>query len=758
MPDVIIDSNIPAHEIFGSTVVENQKIEILDGDNLNIRVEMVFRNCEFSMSPGSTVNIELPLDVNSSSDQPTLEFDNCTITSCSGFWYGGFRDVTYGGFTTPTTTHTIIKNSRLYKTSELLHISGGSLTLTDNIIEHIDEDTHIVLLIGINNSDCCVDTKITGNYFYGDGVGISIGKSPDFLDFNVKIGSNAENPNIFITKEDAIKHSVEDKNLHLENSVIISNNYGVLFGGQNLTINNCNIQGSKAGLLVQNKNCFIQATNSNFYDSGLGIHSYSRNLEISNSSFLDNEIGIKTSIANPSSATAFINRNEFRNHIDIHSTGWTGGGFFAFNNDFGGSDIGFLGDGHNTTNFTRCDFNYSLLNYYGYATGGSLNLTDQNNFEDGYYGIHTTFDNDGFIFKNNCFDSELQDLNLNGSIKPEQGTEQVGAGNCFSGGIPDINANTNHFSYFVKNEALGTCKEPIYDSSYTVKESVSDDNTQCLGSNYPSNPSEQQQGCVEKRDYTCNEIKGIINDIIEDIEELESSLENEDSPYSDLNVVVSQSLIIELNQCLEGLMLLLPKHCESFPVEIEIIRLLENNQLNAIAIGLLIENQEYEAVNTFVSAIVERDEEFNDFLYTQDINIQLLTDTSRVVTSVELTNLYNIGIKTFTLSSYARALYTQITGTIIQPPMPTFESVDTRESSALVTSDVLTFYPNPVTTDITISCPDTATLYISDMLGNRVYQGIGSTQLSTLTWESGVYSIQMLSSNNLVTSRKFLKI
>jgi len=653
VPDVIIDSNIPAHEIFGSTVVENQKIEILDGDNLNIRVEMVFRNCEFSMSPGSTVNIELPLDVNSSSDQPTLEFDNCTITSCSGFWYGGFRDVTYGGFTTPTTTHTIIKNSRLYKTSELLHISGGSLTLTDNIIEHIDEDTHIVLLIGINNSDCCVDTKITGNYF---------------------------------------------------------------------------------------------------------IHSYSGNLEISNSSFLDNEIGIKTSIANPSSATAFINRNEFRNHIDIHSTGWTGGGFFAFNNDFGGSDIGFLGDGHNTTNFTRCDFNYSLLNYYGYATGGSLNLTDQNNFEDGYYGIHTTFDNDGFIFKNNCFDSELQDLNLNGSIKPVQGTEQVGAGNCFSGGIPDINANTNHFSYFVKNEALGTCKEPIYDSSYTVKESVSDDNTQCLGSNYPSNPSEQQQGCVEKRDYTCNEIKGIINDIIEDIEELESSLENEDSPYSDLNVVVSQSLIIELNQCLEGLMLLLPKHCESFPVEIEIIRLLENNQLNAIAIGLLIENQEYEAVNTFVSAIVERDEEFNDFLYTQDINIQLLTDTSRVVTSVELTNLYNIGIKTFTLSSYARALYTQITGTIIQPPMPTFESVDTRESSALVTSDVLTFYPNPVTTDITISCPDTATLYISDMLGNRVYQGIGSTQLSTLTWESGVYSIQMLSSNNLVTSRKFLKI
>lgn len=339
----------------------------------------------------------------------------------------------------------------------------------------------------------------------------------------------------------------------------------------------------------------------------------------------------------------------------------------------------------------------------------------------------------------NCFYTGAGDLCLDGSVNGFMGNTDVGAGNCFTKNtIPDVNAVSNIFEYYVDLEDAGLCYDPITNSSYS--QLIADDRSDLeCGSTNPVSPNVKWNYCYPNKKLTCIEIDYYITQVTNEITATTNNI-----TFTSSN---KNNILKYLRSCKARLLKLRLFNCRPeqtpFPQEPEI----DNSTMlkdKADKVAMYISKREYNIASDLLSNFTDITEEGIDFVWVQQLNIQrLMQGSSFVLTNSNKNSLLNIANKNQPLTGYARGLYYILTGDII---MPTITRHSSEPRSRIDNTNDDNIFPNPFTDYLDLSefNQKASSIDIFDSYGRNIYDTNNIPErINTNEWRNGIYFIRM---------------
>ena len=421
---------------------------------------------------------------------------------------------------------------------------------------------------------------------------------------------------------------------------------------------------------------------------------------------------------------------------------------FIYNNSFNGIEYGIFGDGENSYNILKNDFNVSTIGSFLSSTGSNFNTQAKNSFNSDV-GIHCTNDNSGYIFIENCFDSYSEDVNIYGSIEDDIGDSETGAGNCFSGGnTTDITSSLGSFTYYVPPSELSTCRYPTNQSNYTIDDAEDNNSLEC-GSSQTYEPTNSQLCYGEITD--CSSLINQISQIWQSISEIENN--------NSLSPSLQASLTHRYRRCLIYLIKRRAKLCGHSVFQQ--LQDYEDYRVKASLAGIMIARGELTDAETYLNSLSPINQEVQDFIDVQRINIERIRDGINFnLTTLKHQTIRNVALKTDPLSAYARGLLFQLTGEEIKHSN---HIVSNRSKTKdMIFKNKYEVFPNPSigNVNLNVTSKDNAEyeIEIVDVTGIAFFKYQGNKKnhnIDTSNWSKGLYYILI---ESLDEERKILKL
>jgi hypothetical protein len=557
----------------------------------------------------------------------------------------------------------------------------------------------------------------------------------------------------------------------------------------NSTLTNCTIQGEYGTTHWSNSG--VVYDNVTFNTVKEGIYTEDADIEVRNSTFnleqygQGDEIGIYLNHLSPGSAgPSTIANNDFiggrrgfrkRNGItDPDKDGLT----TISNNQFLGVDKAIQLDGEGNSNVMANDITGSEVGMYVSRLGGDINEFDGNQLTAFGEGINAWFNCSGFNFTNNCFNSpsltetaaiEVSGENPVGNPMAVRGEIQsavfsdVGgldgaAGNCLD--FTSATANMFRFwyahtryTYFYK-EVTG-CRT---NKGYTPNQQVFPQFNQTCGGNIIPTPTYRCNQRFTHKDSITKEITrltvavGVLTDSL-------TRLIPESTQWYSIKLQ-----IIRLQKCLK----LLKYQRIAFFAKLgeypELISINSNEAFiyKAMVIGAMIKQEAYTVAQNYMAGLARSTQEETDFILSQTLLINKLTDPHYMMSSSDRSTLYLAAKRPYPLNGYAGSVYRYLTGDDVEVDLPAQDSSpDAVQRSAVAESVVVKYYPNPVQNVLFFETnKKEVSVEIYNMAGQLMLDKKINylDQYNTSTLSSGMYTILFKGTDgSILKSDKFVK-
>jgi len=166
--------------------------------------------------------------------------------------------------------------------------------------------------------------------------------------------------------------------------------------------------------------------------------------------------------------------------------------------------------------------------------------------------------------------------------------------------------------------------------------------------------------------------------------------------------------------------------------------------------------------------LTNNSEQLDDFITLQKVNIKRLeSNLNYVVTSSELSDIYNIAIKNHPYSTYGKSLYYWITGEILStdlPPIIAESEQQERRSAEEIDREVkVEMFPNPFSNSLSLELQNNSsemlTIIIDDILGRGFFEQKtieSEMDINTNNWGEGIYMLHLYNGDILLESRKLI--
>lgn len=407
-------------------------------------------------------------------------------------------------------------------------------------------------------------------------------------------------------------------------------------------------------------------------------------------------------------------------------------------------------DGDNHFLIENCDFISQDESTSFISTGNHDNFIRFNNIGSATIGSNVENNNEGVEYLGNCFEFNQQaDIEVgNASIFTFQGNLVLAAGNCFSSSsIPEINiAQNNEVLYFIKNDVVSSdCEYPIDSPNLEINDDPNDEYVGVCGAT-------QSPGITNFTSF-CDVILTTIEDHLERIDELEEIITRLESD-TELTPWYRRYLLAQYRRCLDKLTLQTVTtilETSSNPTRtdsaIQFLKSRTEYKYHILAYGMMVNINQLNQARAYLLTLDTSTEERADFRTTQLINLDYLDDfTNYNLSSSNRQLLYDIGMKVYPLSGYARSLYQVLTGNSIDLDSPNPRNATSPRSSQSISNNIKS-YPNPVKNGLYTVAFDKemedCNISVYDIRGIKVHDsGIITTnkhEISSATLNNGIY-------------------
>ncbi len=421
------------------------------------------------------------------------------------------------------------------------------------------------------------------------------------------------------------------------------------------------------------------------------------------------------------------------------------------------------------------------------------NIQRDNQFSSNDVGIFTFYDNSGYEMRSNCFDfTSRKDVRIHkGGIQKNQGNIFVAASNVFSSssGARKINISgygsvpsANLFNYWIEKDTPPTDRtvpsinfvnvfgttisNGNVSNAYNKFESEDTDVSNC-GSSSTSGPVSTSNYICDLP-FDCDDLPLFISDLETELSQEIAALQN--SILYSISWYQIKYKITEIMKCIQKAKIKWI-FCKGKNQQYQpLIPKFQNDDFlyRTYVFGAMVSNQDYTLARDYLSGITANTEEELDFVTTQELNLNRLEDFNFVPSSTDLNILYQIGIKTFPMSAYARSLYRYFTDVKIELPLPYLaDDGHTRNEKDRIENDKYEMSPNPTNGDLNIKYEITGhkQLAVFDLEGNLVISkaldsAINKTKIDLSHEPNGMYFIFIRDSNTgeLAHSEKIILI
>lgn len=396
------------------------------------------------------------------------------------------------------------------------------------------------------------------------------------------------------------------------------------------------------------------------------------------------------------------------------------------------------------------------------STGDIPNLIEANAFNNFSSGINTGDNNAGLNFVENCFSTGIIDVSIYGSVSPIIGTLEGAANNCFthqgfsSSTVIDMGGNPDPFTYYWPiNVQLYRCLVPVSAHNNITLDLLGEPINACelAGDNLVSNNGNSY----------CDP-------------------DNTISAHSAAISWLNNSMAFELNNMPQGGInpqAIQYQHCLA-RIQRQLVNLyLAEGDYTAARAVLANDTTEDAKILTYSTYVYENDlagaksylntqgsvsNAFADFIDVQLIQLERLHQGRNFSANPQqLTDLYNIAVKTHPYATYAKALYFHLTDIELSSTinLPQANQALQGQNTLTTSPESVGVYPNPASSQVYISLPEEilSSVQIADISGRIVHQedrATASYALDTSKWKRGVYSIIILEGQELVYRTKLV--
>ena len=597
--------------------------------------------------------------------------------------------------------------------------------------------------------------------------GIKVVGDDESFDFDVivKNGTRIENAveaiNMFPPISWPEVQNFGNGTVHASNSFFTNNNKDISFIAFHPIFNNsvieyCNFSGARES--ITNWNCQgVTVFDNDFQaitETSVTSHSGSFFLDLNTFQSAIQDVYLANSFASNSWR---IRDNTFNGLTGILHEGGAITTHLIIDNTFLCEDQGMYVDGIGSFDF---EYNDILDNEMGVVSFNTI-LTNSilgNTFVDCRTGLSFSENNNGTTFLENCFTDSRQDIHISGEVADLIGNPFDEAGNCFSDDkiqtFPDPNANIpgitgvhQHFTYFLFEDNALNCKDV--------------DQTQYFDISLSNNPIDPcSPPGINGGDVPPHDDPWPFNP--------ETPIDFEYPLTSDIEIRESLNSLAVLKDNINGSDLAYSHEAEKL-VEDKINQLslrlseyyLGEKEFEAARNIILATTSEYKPLFLFSVDLYENDldkatqtieniqdnsEEWLDFKHTQGINIKFLRFGREAVNTQEVDQLKNIGLKGNPLSSYARGLYTILTGIKLTSPLP---QIEISERSAKVQTESkeklksILLFPTVSNSTVNIETEgyEDSQFLIYNIVGSKMESGVVSERFSVDVdkWAQGAY-------------------
>ncbi len=517
---------------------------------------------------------------------------------------------------------------------------------------------------------------------------------------------------------------------------------------------------------ITNWNCMGVTVDDNIFNKQLKV--CVNTIDGSYQSITDNEfysqdidvLLINTAILESSN----IKENDFNGaNTGLHIVGGSIGFMDIEDNEFNNDVFGCFFDDHSAYNLEENEFN-SDFGAISASNGGAGNRVSENEFYDNAIGIYPFFDNSGYNFTFNCFETGLVDANIDDEIFDAIRSSNGAAGNCFThggtlGAALDIDGNMSHFTYFEPSDSEEDCHDVLSSNTGFSVEPDEIAYSGCAtgigtGGNGGFNPCathETEEERLQAEQILLAKIAWV-----------------QQNPY--LTRWQKIRLVAVYNRCLQRLK---RKRAEE---EVK-----EGDFTSAIALyvgsdtlteekltlyGILLSSGDYAGARNYMNNIPSgEDEKLMDFKTVQNINIDRFENEEYEPSEAVLALLQDVAYKHHTYSAYAKALLYLFTGELIITPLPEYNpQIEGRSDTYKSANDAeIVVYPNPLSDILIIKNVNynNASLSINSLSGHLLLSKnniVNSEKVDITMLDSGVYFLLIYEGENLIHKEKLVVI
>lgn len=531
------------------------------------------------------------------------------------------------------------------------------------------------------------------------------------------------------------------------------------------SITNSTQDGGKHG--ITNWNCLNVKVDNNLFrgQSNDCIHGIDCSFySITGNEFYSEDIDVWILESFPGYGSNVVGNKFYAANVGMHLAGGSVGSYTIEDNSFNATSIDLFIDNHASYQVDGNDFSADI-GFVSASNGNAFNDVNQNDFVSNSVGILPFGSNDGYVFRNNCFDTYLVDANISDKVFEVQSDATNPASNCFThqgvlGVVPDIDGSMSHFAYRVPEDDIKNCYDALNPANYSVEEGGSVSRSPC-GSSF-SGPAVRYNPCdfTDRQDEIERNIK-VLN------ERIGSVLNN---PL--LSDAQKERLIAIYKRCLDRnqrMRIRLLVGDEKYQEAIEAYKAMKPSLDRDVALfGVLVLKGDLDAAATLLQSIDRSSALGQDFVMIQEVNLARLRGGREFAASgTVIEAVRSIAMKHHPYSAYAKGLLYILTGEFMRSPIPVY-SPD-RQSSlrhsvpSTTTSGVFAVFPNPFRDDIEVAVPQgkdkSYTYTVTDIFGRVYFDDVAleTPRIDMRALQQGVYVLMIKSGDEIMHSQKVVK-
>ncbi len=557
--------------------------------------------------------------------------------------------------------------------------------------------------------------------------------------------------------------------------------------GEQSSITNAKFLSCETGIKLSG-NSKIDITDTEFRNYTLfGINSFHSAAKVHNSKFIAQAGTSSTGFLIHSPYGTIVNSEvtscEFNNNLYglyIGASNNTSQHLIS-DNSFTNNRTGVFSSGRSSAQINDNDFLYGTTAVYQDMTGGDTdNLIVSNSLLLSVYGF-SFHGRNWTMFLDNCH-SQAQELDVElldeASVSDQQGNSDDAAGNCFSkGGKPSIMIDENTtapFKYYLKSVNPDPCKvvtDLPFDPNMVlpvimkVEEADFDNPTSNCGaengiiSQLPPNYSGR---CVIPTSDVNR--KNLLISIKQQMSTINAN--------NALSASAKSILIARLKNCYTRVVNAMIKDGKGGPMKDAIlINDLKNEpffSVQAQVYALMMEREGLAASRTYLNTRTVATQDEIDFVMVQNHYLDFLGGDNSVATNTtKLNAIRNVAESRHQYASNAQAVYYALTGDVIYTAESHLVQVAPR-SITDTKAEVFKIYPNPANDFLNIELPSNVRITANNfkvemyssvgtiVITQELLSEINSIDISTLT--NGIYIIKISDSNNVIETKRFVKM